>query len=275
MAVTFDTIVAVDWSGGNQKPALPSADAIWACVNRYGKTEKPLYFRNRQLVEFWLRSLLSDELKLGRRVMVGLDFPFGYPNGFAKTVTGQDDPLAFWNWLDDHIADTPTANNRFDVAGALNARFDGIGPFWGNGLARDIEDLPRRGSTRTCTDFADRRDVEQKASGAFSVWQLSGAGAVGSQVLMGLPVLQRLRRKFPTDIAVWPFEPLDRPVAFVEIWPSFYNDQLKSGPYDSWIKDAAQVHMMATLIAEMAPEELAEALDVPATPEGWIFGVAP
>ena len=41
-----------------------------------------------------------------------------------------------------------------------------------------------------------RHAVEHLAPGAFTCWQMGGAGAVGGQVMTGLAVLQRLRRRF-------------------------------------------------------------------------------
>lgn len=271
----FDTVVMVDWSGGNRKPAKPSADAIWASVVRQGQQFAPLYFRSRQAVEPWLSALIDAELTAGRRVMVGFDFAFGYPEGFAEILTGLPAPLALWDWYEERVEDSETANNRFDLAGQMNAMFDGIGPFWGNGLKRDIAHLPRKGRDRTIIPFDEKRAVENRAKGAFSVWQLSGVGAVGSQVIMGLPVLARLRRQFAGRVAVWPFEPLTAPVAFVEIWPSLFSAAITPRLADHRIKDAVQVHVVAEKIAAMPPAALARTLDVPANREGWIFGVAP
>jgi len=275
MDMMFDTVITVDWSGGNQKPVTPSADAIWVSVWRYGRQETPMYFRNRQLAEMWIRVTLTEEMGFNRRVFVGFDFAFGFPDGFAKAITGQDDPLAMWGWLEGHIVDNPNSNNRFNVAGLMNARFDGVGPFWGNASSHDVKDLPRKGTLRTCTSFAERRAVERKIKGAFPVWQLAGAGAVGSQTLMGLPVLQRLRMRFADQVAVWPFEPLDRPITFVEIWPSLFKNAVQVNAGVHAIKDAVQVHTLTQIIAAMDADTLAAHFDVPVTPEGWIFGVDP
>jgi molybdopterin molybdotransferase len=173
------------------------------------------------------------------------------------------------------VQDGETANNRFDLAGQINSTFDGIGPFWGNGLKRDIPHLPRKGRDRAHMPFEEKRAVEKRAKGAFSVWQLSGVGAVGSQVIMGLPVLARLRCQFAGRVVVWPFESLDSPVALVEIWPSLFNAAITPRLGDHPIKDAVQVHVVAEQIAAMPPAALANTLDVPATREGWIFGVTP
>jgi len=54
----------------------------------------------------------------------------------------------------------------------------GIGPFWGNGLKRDIDHLPRKGLARTNADFAEKRAADLAAKGAQSPWKLSGPGSV-------------------------------------------------------------------------------------------------
>lgn len=78
--MTFDTIVIVDWSGGNDRGPTPVKDAIWACV----AGQDPIYFRNRILVETWLIELFERELAAGRRVMAGFDFPSPTPLALPK-----------------------------------------------------------------------------------------------------------------------------------------------------------------------------------------------
>lgn len=271
----FDTIVTVDWSGGVEKSKSPCADAIWASVARKGIQYAPIYFRSRQAVEPWLKALIDDELTAGRRVLIGFDFAFGYPAGFGAALTKSDDPLAVWDWFENRIVDLPKSNNRFALASDINRDLGGCGPFWGCPKSQETPFLPARKSDRTIMPFSEKRTVETRAAGAFSVWQLAYVGAVGSQVMMGLPVLQRLRRSFPSKIAVWPFEPLDRPVAFVEVWPSLFAEKINARLGDHPIKDAVQMHVLTEIIATMSPDRLARTLDVPRTAEGWIFGVAP
>jgi hypothetical protein len=260
----------VDWSGGNDRGKAPKADAIWACVARQQSVEAPVYLRNRQEAEAWISDVIEVELSSGRRVCLGFDFPFGYPAGFAAALAGSDDPLQLWDWFADRIEDTPQANNRFDLAGSINRRFGGAGPFWANGLKRDIDGLPRTRAGYQ-NPFAERRHVEMHAKGSFTCWQMAGAGAVGSQVFMGLPVLARLRRRFARQVAAWPFEPLDRPVALVEIWPSL----TVGAPPGDMIKDAWQVQQIATRLSQMNAGDLGRELDVAAPTEGWILGIDP
>ena len=264
----FDTIVMVDWSGGNDRGTRPVKDAIWAGVNRGGLAEDPVYLRNRQEAERWLSVFFEAELAAGRRVLAGFDFPFGYPAGFCEALTGQKDPLVLWDWFAQRIEDTPKANNRFDLAGQINRSLGNAkGPFWANGLQRDVDGLPRR-KQGYANPFPDRRVAEEQAKGAFTCWQMAGAGAVGSQVFMGLPVLARLRQKY--DVSVWPFQALDAPIAFVEIWPSL---TVKGDVPEGMIKDAWQVQEVARQIAALPPQTLAQILDVTAPEEGWIFGL--
>ncbi len=271
--MTFDTFLMVDWSGGNDRGPTPKKDAIWACAARAGVANPPVYLRNRILAETWITAFLQAEHAAGRRVMAGFDFAFGYPAGFGEVLTGSDDPFAIWDWFAAHVQDSPESNNRFDLAGQINARFPGIGPFWGNGLPRDIPHLPRKGRDRRDHGMTEKRVAEMLAKGAFPVWQLSGAGAVGSQVIMGLPMLSRLRHAFGPRLAVWPFEPLDAPIAIVEIWPSLIAKAVAATQPEDRIKDAHQVLMLAQTLSALAPDTLGTLLDVPLSREGSILGL--
>ena len=266
----FQTIAMVDWSGGNDTGTNPREDAIWVAVSRLGQLETPVYLRNRVEAEKWLAGLIDAEMQASRRVLIGFDFPFGYPKGFAAALTGRADPFAVWEWFERQIQDTPTLNNRFDLAGQINqALGQGQGPFWSNGLRkRDIAGLPRT-KAGYVNPFPDRRAAELRAKGSFTCWQMAGAGAVGSQVFTGLPVLSRLRNRFAGRVAVWPFEALDKPVAFVEIWPSL---TVTPAP-ENMIKDAWQVQETVRQVAALDADVLARILDVTAPEEGWIFGL--
>ena len=269
----FDAVLMVDWAGGADRGPTPKQDAIWACLARGGHAEAPVYLRNRTVAEAWIGGVIAAETAAGRRVLAGFDFPFGYPAGFARALTGSDDPRAVWRWLAARIEDAPKANNRFDVAAEMNRAFPGIGPFWGNGLRREIPDLPRKGRSRTFRWTPERRAAERQAGakGAFTCWQLSGAGSVGSQVLMGLPVLERLAAR--AGAAVWPFEPLAAPVALVEIWPSLLADVIRTEARPDEIRDAVQVRVLARAVSALPPDRLVAMLSVEAPEEGWILGL--
>lgn len=269
----FNSFAIVDWSAANDTGPSPRADAIWVAVVRDGRSAAPVYMRNRKLCEKWLAELIETEIAADRRLCIGFDFPFGYPKGFAKALTQSADPLSLWQWIEERIEDSPDGNNRFDVAADMNAVFRGLGPFWGNALGRDIDGLPRKASAWRFSDLPEQREVESLAPGSFTTWQLSGRGAVGSQVLTGLPVLERLRKRFAEQIAVWPFQAPDKPVVLAEVWPSLLSDVVNERLARGGIKDAHQVAVLAQALARLTPDALAAMMDVDAPQEGWILGV--
>jgi molybdopterin molybdotransferase len=273
----FDTVVMVDWSAAARAPRRPKPDAIFAAVARGGQADPAAYLGHRVDAEAWIAALIDRERTAERRVLVGFDFPFGYPRGFADALVGRPDPFALWDWLGARIVDTPQSNNRFEVAGAINALFPGTGPFWGNGTAREVPHLPRKGRARTVNPFPERRAIEERHKGAFTLWQLSGAGAVGSQTLMGLPVLSRLRRRFAADLSVWPFEAPDAGVVLAEVWPSLLAPVVAAElATNGGIKDARQVEVLARTLSALPPDAMARLMDVSTEPlaaeEGWILG---
>ena len=73
---------------------------------------------------------------------------------------------------------------------------------------------------------------------------------------MGLPVLSRLRRRFATDLAVWPFEiskGSDAAVVLAEIWPSLIAGAVRQAQTDGGIRDAYQVRLLAVALSQVAP----------------------
>ncbi|MFP7569213.1 gephyrin-like molybdotransferase Glp [Marivita sp. S2033] len=270
----FDTFVVVDWSAGKRAPKRPSKDAIWIGIARASQEDDPVYFRTRIEAEAWLEAFIDTEATAGRRCLIGFDFPFGYPQGFARAVTGRDDPLILWDWLEEHICDDDSgANNRFEVAEALNALFDGAGPFWGKPDERQWPGIPYRKTGIEFRDIAERRQADVRAKAASSCFQLYFNPTVGSQALMGLPMLSRLRRR--AGVAVWPFEEVSNAATvLVEIWPGLIEPAVKEA-HDDEIRDRAQVRLLARALASLAPHRLETMLaDVGANAaeEAWILG---
>lgn len=280
----FDTIAMLDWSGVPDRGAQPKKDAIWAAVHRGGQVEAPVYLRSIAAAEDWIVDLVGAERAVGRTVLVGFDFPFGYPHGAGRRITGSDDPRVLWTWLADAFDALGPGEGRFHIAGRLNGLFEGDGPFWFNGLKAEVLGLPRRKPDMP-PGVEERRAVERIARGAFACWQMGGPGAVGSQAMTGMATLARLSQRLP-EMSVWPFDPAG-PVQMVEIWPSLFPDEvarrmddphLPCGGDGRTIRDTAQVAAMADHVARAQPDgRLARWLDtVPQEArraEGWILGV--
>lgn len=276
--MTFERIIIVDWSAASKpSPRKPSADAIWLGEAGFA----PRYFRTRADVMAALSLICAEAVSSGKRVLIGADFPFGYPAGFAACLTGQAGALAVWDWLGAHVVDAPdNRNNRFALAGQINARFPGLGPFWGCPAGLSIPGLPHRGSLRHGHLMPERRRVETLIPSAQPCWKLYTTGSVGSQALLGIAALQHLRTAFGPQLAVWPFQPATAPVVLAEIYPSLLAAQVNAAlaRASRQIKDAVQVSLLADGFARaQASGQLADMLR-PAAPadvlaeEGWILG---
>ena len=253
----FDRVVIVDWSAASTRmPARPRADAIWIGISDAEGDREPLYCRSRTEAMAVLETLCEEALAAGERLLIGFDFPLGYPRGFAEALTGRAEALALWEWLARQIEDRDdNANNRFAIAADLNRRFPGIGPFWGCPAGQDLPDLPERGTLRHGHGLPERRLVEERIPRAQPVWKLFTTGSVGSQALLGIARLHALRKRFGDALTVWPFENLDAPITLAEIYPSLIdgavNRVLARDP--DAIKDAVQVRLLAATLRAHAP----------------------
>ena len=294
----FHTHIVVDWSARSKpSPKRKSKDSIWWAVARVAggvEVEKPEYARTRHEAIDRLGGLIAGEVDDGRRVLVGFDFPFGYPAGVAERLTGKASALALWDWLAAEIEDAPdNANNRYDVAASMNAAYPGLGPFWGRPSAWEYPTIPTRASARTGQEQhpPERRICDVRATGAKTVWQLAYAGSVGSQMLLGLPALKCLVSdpRIAGRAKVWPFETglrtPDAPVVIAEVYPSLLRDEVRARRREGEILDSAQVRVNADAFARLdasgglAPLFMGPTCLTPEqrrtveTEEAWILGL--
>ena len=294
----FHTHVVVDWSARSKpSPKRKSRDSIWWAVARIAhgiQVGKPEYVRTRHEALHSLADLIVGELNAGRRVLVGFDFPFGYPAGVAKHLAGKASGLALWDWLAKRTRDAPdNDNNRYDAATAINAAYPGVGPCWGRPAKWNYPAIPLKKSARTCQDRhpAERRVCDIRASGAKTVWQLAYSGSVGSQMLLGLPALKRLVEdpRIGGRAAIWPFQTglrtPDAPAVIAEVYPSLLRAEVRARRGEDEILDSAQVRVNAEAFARLdaagwlaplfagAPCLAAEQRRVIETEEAWILGL--
>jgi hypothetical protein len=173
-------LVAIDWSGRSDDRGRTT----WMAVIEDGVFS--LLENGRSRPE------LRDELirMAGRsgRLVVGIDFAFGFPRWYAEAKgwkCGRD----IWRaaaedgeeWLASEAA-----------------------PFWGRTTKRP--QLPGEALRRT------EREVDGSPR---SVFQIGGAGAVGTGSIRGMAVLHELAA---AGFAVWPFEPAGD-ATIIEIYP--------------------------------------------------------
>jgi precorrin-8X/cobalt-precorrin-8 methylmutase len=267
----FDAYIAIDWSASSSPKT--GKDSIWLCVHGVAPENPATRDEATTQVRETLLRLVAD----GRRVLIGFDFPYGYPAGFADVVApGPARPWRrTWDVLTRVISDDErNVNNRFEVAAELNV--DG-GPFWGCPASQASERLTlKRGISFPHHGVQEFRAVDRAAPGVQSPWKLYGAGSVGSQALVGIPRAASLRDDpaLSSVSAVWPFEEFaTAQIVHVEIWPRL----VESVPHE--IRDAGQVEAVVREWALLdSAGALAPLFDVPhlcRTEEGWIFGVSP
>ncbi len=261
-APLFDSYVIVDWSAASQP--CTGENSIWLCMVRRERGDlRRTALENiptRLAARDHLAELLAAELSAGRSTFAGFDFAFGYPSGFAAHL-GLAGPAwrAVWDFLSQEITEQQAnKNNRFEVAARLNQRITGgAGPFWGcpRGAAHALLPENKQHAYRP-PQFSERRITEDKTRGTKSVWQLHYNGSVGSQTLVGIPVLRFLRDHpaIASATRVWPFETgLRKPtkqdggqVVLAEIYPSAIEPLVGDGQ----VKDEAQVCTVARRFAE-------------------------
>ena len=287
----FDAYLTVDWSGA----ASPRTgkDSIWLhLVVRRGAALESRHLSNpptRVAATGLLRSLLQGLVTEGKRVLVGFDFPFGYPAGTAQRL-GLSGPAwrAMWDLLRQEIRDEEdNTNNRFRVAAMLNQRLSGgAGPFWG---CPTQEAGPWLSETKPRDSaIPERRAADRIIPSAQPVWKLYTTGSVGSQALLGIPCIAALRTDPGLSLvtAIWPFEtgltvpaPEQR-VVLAEVYPSLVTPVRLPG----FPKDAGQVVAIARHFANRdiagllgrdlsGPDHLTtEERRAIETEEAWILG---
>jgi hypothetical protein len=200
-------IVAVDWSG--RATLAGQRRHIWMAVVRDGELKELDHgFTRGDLVDALMSRAAADP-----EMIVGLDFSFSFPAWFLAHH-GATDVAEFWEIVGQQ--------GEGWLAGCRP-------PFWG-----------RPGTTRP--DGPDQLRVTDRSFPPIggirpkSVFQIGGAGAVGTGTIRGLPHLLRLQR---AGFAIWPFTGPGpgRPLA-IEAYP-----RSMTGPVNKSSPIARAVHL--------------------------------
>lgn len=183
-------VVAVDWSGD----AHGVRQKVWLAEVRGSTMTRLECGRDRDE--------LTDHLIALKRAnphfVVGFDFPFSLPQWFLE-INGLTSASQLWSLarskVEDWLRDPPA-------------------PFWGtNDSTKPPEDKHFRWTETTINALGGVQP--------YSVFQVAGAGSIGSNSLRGFPHLKRLQDE---GFSIWPFDELDWPLV-VEIFP-----RLLTGP---------------------------------------------
>lgn len=258
--------VAADWSGA----ATGEQRSLWLAecdpLDPWRPNQQPRLARLQGMTRDGAADRLLALAERDPALVVGLDFGFSLPRWYlAETaVASAADLWAHHVNLGRWLADCPP-------------------PFWGRpGRPRPVL-APERHWRRTELATSPRPK---------SVFQIGGAGSVGTASLRGMPVLHRLRQ---AGFAVWPMDPPRLPLV-LEVWPRLHIGSLvKSRSTDrrEWL--AARPSSVPRPLRRQA-EQSADAFDATAAAlglaadlaavcrlspvddpvvrlEGWIWGV--
>lgn len=258
----FDAYLIVDWSS-NSNPKQ-GADSIWLGWGRRDQdrveTANP---RTRVEAKALVLALLLQWSREGLRVLVGFDFSYAYPHGTAAALglTGTEPWRQVWELLSSRLHDEANnRNNRFKVAAELNARM-GANLFWGCPQNEVCETLqPRKSSTSSSIPLyrLTEEALRQRGRWVQDAFKLFAPGAVGGQMLTGIPVIHALR-DHPDLLSisrVWPLEtgftsePTPDAGPFIlhaEIWPGILDDLDETS---ATCRDEAQVRDLCRLFRD-------------------------
>lgn len=211
MQPQFDTYVAIDWSGAGGQ-----YDGIAVAICQAGSSA-PRLIRPRGGVR-WTRSevaeWISDRLKGNQRLLIGLDFAFGFP--FEEANVGYlggrlnqvDSVFALWKWIDEASCADPDFGCR---AFTNDPRFAPL--FWKSGQRPETW-RPRKRRTELACATATQTQPE-------TVFKLIGSKQVGKASISGIRVLHHIRIRSEGAVSFWPFEKLSNS-AIAEIYPTLF-----------------------------------------------------
>jgi hypothetical protein len=188
--------IAIDWSG--DATASGQRRRIVAATIRGGRVTDVTSGRTRAEVVHWLVTAFGSDTERAPRVtptLIGFDFSFSVPEWFARSH-GCASIDAVWSLVAER---------------GEQWLHDCAPPFWGRPATRcTIETADRY---RACEHELRARHRQPK-----SIFQIGGAGAVGTGSLRGMPWLARLRAR---GFSIWPFDAVGARTAF-EVYPSLY-----------------------------------------------------
>jgi len=191
MIHTPSRVLAIDWSGDKRN----ARRKIWLAETVNGQLVRLECGRTREEIY----ELLIDEARKDHRFIVGLDFGFSFPASFCESLNAKN-VYEVWNQV---------------AAEGERWLSECNSPFWG-----------KPGRKKCLSGEAFRRTelgIACNGVGAKpkSVFQIGGAGAVGTGSIRGMPILRQLH---DNGFSIWPFDPLAWPLV-VEIYP-----RLLTGP---------------------------------------------
>ena len=190
-------VIAIDWSGAK----TGAQSKIWlAEVRDRSLTRLESGREGREVVAHVIADAATDP-----DVVVGLDFAFSFPRWFAEEQ-GAPPIEELWNRV---------AEKGEEWLGSCPD------PFWGR-AGRPKPDLPEH------FRLTEQRAPKLKGASPKSVFQIGGAGAVGTGSIRGMPHLAALRK---AGFSIWPFHEVQTPLV-IEIYPRLLTGPVNRSDFD-------------------------------------------
>jgi hypothetical protein len=206
----FDTFLAIDWSGARSPYR---GIAVAKCMR--GKSAPQLVSStvNARWTRTEIANWLCDELKRGRRMLIGMDFAFGFPfeakvGYFHGGNDRQETVFDLWKFIDDSSGDEPDFGCD---AFTCDPRFEAL--FWKSGRLPEGWVARKRRTELACAETTNTRPE--------TVYKLIGSKQVGKASLTGIRVLHYVRRIRKAEVSFWPFEN-SRGSTITEIYPTLF-----------------------------------------------------
>ena len=190
-------VIAVDWSGAR----TGAKSRIWLAEVCGGRLTRLESGRDREELIAYLIEVASADTDL----VVGLDFAFSFPGWFAEKSRAQ------------------SIEEVWDLASRKGEEWlsDCEPPFWGRPGCTKPNDLELFRCTEKCAG-------EQKGVNPKSVFQIGGAGAVGTGSIRGMPYLAKLAE---AGFSIWPFHGVRAPLV-IEIYPRLLTGPVNRSDFD-------------------------------------------
>lgn len=229
-------VIAIDWSGARRYEQRH----LWLAESRGPESTGDGLATLAPMTRSAAVDAVMAAAERDSELVVGLDFAFSMPAwwlgqlgiGHVGELWADAERLAAW------LAGCPS-------------------PFWGRpGRPRPTTLAPEQHWRRTELDLTPRPK---------SVFQLGGAGSVGTGSLRGMPALRRLRE---AGFGVWPFDGPGLPMV-IEMWPRLFTGPVVKSRRESRRQWLRSHHLPITPLQRGQAEDSEDAFDAVAA----LFGV--
>lgn len=206
----FDAFVAIDWSG-----AQNSYNGIAVATCTRGRSAPKLVTSgvNARWTRTEIADWLCEELKGWQRLLIGMDFAFGFPFeeevGYLQGRTPMQKTIFdLWELIDDSsCGETDFGCSTF----TCDPRYASL--FWKSGQSPERWIAQKRRTELACATITNTRPE--------TVYKLIGSKQVGKASITGIRVLQHIRGVRKARVSFWPFERPDGST-IAEIYPTLF-----------------------------------------------------